>query len=142
MRRHGGSVQFGAAARRDGGLRNLAGKFASYIAIGAGAFVADYCVFLLVLNGTGNPYLANFFGICTGITVSFSLNSKFTFQKTDLLVARSARFVLVALGGLALSSLIIAVLMAYGVDPRFAKVAAMIVVFGMQFAANALWTFR
>jgi putative flippase GtrA len=141
MSRNGAIISIGNAARQWGWIRGLAAKFSLYVAIGLCAFVADYCVFLIVLGGTQNPYIGNLFGICTGIVVSFSLNRKYTFRKTDMVAARSAKFVLVAICGMALSSLIIAILISYYVDARIAKIIAMIVVFGFQFLANALWTF-
>lgn len=119
----------------------LPAKFARYVAFGVLAFATDYCVFLVVFGNLKNPYIANLFGICAGIVVSFSLNRKYTFNRTDLVAARSARFVLVAIGGMILSSLVIAILIALHVDPRIAKIVAMGAVFGLQFTANALWTF-
>lgn len=142
MSRNGEINLFGDAAQRSVSMRGLAAKLSLYVAIGACAFVSDYAVFLVLLGGTQNPDIGNLFGICTGIAVSFSLNRKYTFRKTDLVPARSAKFVLVALCGLALSSLIIAFLISHAIDARVAKVAAMMVVFGFQFLANAFWTFR
>jgi len=130
------------AGRQSRWSSNLVTRFALYAAIGALAFAADYCVFLVVFGSSKNPYIANLVGICTGIGVSFSLNRKYTFNRPDMVAVRSAKFVLVAIGGMALSSLAIAILISQHVDPRVAKIVAMIAVFGLQFTANALWTFR
>jgi putative flippase GtrA len=122
--------------------KGLIYKFIGYTAIGAGAFLADYSVFLVVFSVSGNPYISNVLGICTGMTVSFSLNRKYNFRKTDSLGPRAARFVTVATLGVAASTLIIMLLIGQNLDARIAKVIAMLFVFVMQFLLNAFWTFR
>lgn len=117
-------------------------KFVLYVVIGAGAFAADYAVFLVLFVASGNPYIANVAGICIGMTVSFSLNRAFNFRKPDAPVRRAARFVAIATLGMAVSTLILMLLIGFGVDARIAKVIAMLLVFSMQFLMNALWTFR
>ena len=120
----------------------FARTFVIYAVFGACAFAADYSVFLLVLSSGLSPYVGNVLGICAGIAVSFSLNRRYNFRKTDMTTRRATRFVAVALAGMAVSTLIIMMLATQAVDVRIAKVAAMLIVFVMQFALNALWTFR
>ena len=122
--------------------QDLLRKFVRYTVIGAGAFAADYSIFLVVFYATSNPYIANVLGICTGITVSFSLNRTLNFHKPDAVGQRALRFVAVAALGMAVSTLIIMFLIGLAIDARVAKVIAMLVVFSMQFLMNALWTFR
>lgn len=122
--------------------KDLFCKFILYTAIGACAFLADYTVFIIVFLVSGNPYVANVLGICTGMTVSFSLNRKYNFRKTDAPAERAARFFTVAILGMAASTLIIMLLIDQNVDARIAKVIAMLLVFAIQFLMNALWTFR
>ena len=55
---------------------------------------------------------------------------------------RAAKFVAVALFGMAMSSAIIMLLMGLQVDPRLGKVIAMLAVFMAAFTANTFWTFR
>ena len=117
-------------------------KFILYTAIGVGAFLADYTVFIIVFFVSGNPYVANVLGICVGITGSFSLNRKFNFRKIDAPGKRAVRFVTVATLGMAISTLIIMLLIGQNIDARIAKVIAMFLVFAIQFLMNALWTFR
>jgi putative flippase GtrA len=74
--------------------------------------------------------------------VSFTLNSRYTFQRRDAVVRRAAKFVAVALFGMAMSSAIIMLLMGLQVDPRLGKVIAMLAVFMAAFTANTFWTFR
>jgi putative flippase GtrA len=128
--------------RRPPAYGDLVRTFTIYVVFGACAFAMDYSVFLLVLSSGLGPYAGNVLGICAGIAVSFSLNRRYNFRKTDLTARRAARFVTVALVGMGVSTLIIMLLAAQSIDVRLAKVAAMLVVFVMQFILNALWTFR
>jgi putative flippase GtrA len=116
-------------------------KFAMYSIVGAIAFSIDYSIFLAIFSLVG-PYVANVLGICAGIAISFTLNSRYNFRRRDAVMRRATKFVAVALFGIALSSVIIALLIHQSLDPRLAKVVAMLVVFTVQFALNALWTFR
>ncbi|MFO1162900.1 MAG: GtrA family protein [Reyranellaceae bacterium] len=117
-------------------------NFILYIAIGAGAFLADFAMFNVVLRISGNPYVANVLGICIGMTVSFSLNRKANFRKLDAPARRAVRFVTVATVGMAVSSIIIMALIGLSMDARIAKVIAMLMVFLLQFLINAMWTFH
>ena len=123
-------------------LGTIARRFGVYCVVGACAFLADYSLFLALLTSGFNPYLANIVGICAGIAVSFSLNRKYNFRKPDAAAARAAKFIAVALLGMGVSTLAIMLLLSHGIDVRIAKALAMVFVFGLQFLANALWTFR
>jgi putative flippase GtrA len=123
-------------------LGALARRCGVYCVVGAAAFSVDYSIFLLVISAEVSPYLANVIGISAGIAVSFSLNRKYNFRKSDATALRAAGFIAVALAGMAVSTLAITLLLSGGVDVRLAKAAAMICVFGLQFLANTLWTFR
>jgi len=117
-------------------------KFCIYIIIGGAAFLVDYSVFLVIFWIAHRPYFANILGICAGIGVSFTLNSRYNFRRRDAVTKRATKFVGVALFGMALSSAIIALLISQSLDPRLAKIVAMFIVFPAQFALNAVWTFR
>lgn len=121
---------------------HLSVKFSLYTVVGAVAFSIDYSIFLTVFSLSGRPYIANILGICAGIAVSFTLNSRYNFRRRDAVIKRAVKFIGVALFGMALSSAIIALLIRQSFDPRLAKVVAMLVVFTAQFGLNALWTFR
>jgi len=123
-------------------LSSVIRRFGVYTVVGAGAFLGDYSLFLALVYSHINPYVANILGICVGITISFSLNRKYNFRKHDAVASRATKFVAVALLGMGVSTLSIMVLLFYGVDVRVAKAASMVLVFGLQFLANLLWTFR
>jgi putative flippase GtrA len=132
----------GSGTRRMLTIETFARRFGIYCAIGACAFAADYSLFLALRYSNTNLYVANVSGICAGILVSFTLNRKYNFRKSDALPTRAAKFVTVALMGMVVSTLSIVLLVFYGVDDRAAKAISMVLVFGFQFLANALWTFR
>jgi putative flippase GtrA len=123
-------------------LGTVSRRFAVYCFVGACAFAADYSLFLLLIRSGANPYAANVAGICTGIAISFSLNRKYNFRTPDAAVGRATKFTAIALLGMGVSTLSIMLLLSHGVDVRIAKAVAMVFVFGFQFLANALWTFR
>jgi putative flippase GtrA len=120
-------------------LRTHLARFAVYCVIGACAFAVDYSLFLALYRT--NLYLANIVGISAGIVVSFTLNRKYNFRKSDALAGRAVKFVAVALTGMAISTASIWLLVRAGLDARLAKAISMVVVFGFQFLANSFWTF-
>lgn len=120
-------------------LRTHLTRFATYCVIGAGAFAVDYSLFFALYKA--DLYLANVVGISAGIAVSFTLNRIYNFRKSDALARRAAKFVAVALLGMAVSTASIWFLVHSGTDARLAKAISMVVVFGFQFLANSFWTF-
>lgn len=124
-------------------LDTLFRRFGLYCVVGASAFFVDYSSFLALVSGASfNPYIANVISISLGIAVSFSLNRKYNYKKTDVVARRATRFIVVALFGMGVSTLLIMAMLAQGVDVRIAKALSMAVVFVLQFVANTLWTFR
>lgn len=123
-------------------LEALIRRFGVYCVVGACAFAADYSLFLLLISSGINTYLANAVGISAGIVVSFTLNGRYNFRKSDALALRASKFIIVAFTGMAVSTVSIMLLLSVGVDVRVAKAVSMVLIFGMQFLANALWTFR
>lgn len=123
-------------------LEALIRRFGVYCVVGACAFAADYSLFLLLISSGINNYLANAVGISAGIVVSFTLNGRYNFRKSDALALRASKFIIVAFTGMAVSTVSIMLLLSVGVDVRVAKAVSMALIFGMQFLANALWTFR
>ena len=123
-------------------LEALIRRFGVYCVVGACAFAADYSLFLLLISSGINTYLANAVGITAGIVVSFTLNRRYNFRKSDALALRASKFIIVAFTGMAVSTVSIMLLLSVGEDVRVAKAVSMVLIFGMQFLANALWTFR
>ena len=78
----------------------------------------------------------------TRLALAGYLDRRAKAEPADAPALRAAKFVTVAMLGMAVSSLSIMLLLSFGIDVRIAKAVSMVVVFGMQFLANALWTFR
>ena|SRR5260370_14328653 len=72
--------------------------------VGAVAFVVDYGLFLAVFLAFARPYIASMLGICAGIAVSFTLNSRYSVQRRDAVIKRATKFVGGARFGMARSS--------------------------------------
>ena len=91
---------------------------------GINTFV-DVAVFSLLFYGASLPLLvANAFGFCAAVLNSYLLNKKWTYQDASPHSAkRVSAFVLVALSGLAISTLTVWVMAAW-VAPLIAKLAA------------------
>src|SRR5260370_5160251 len=72
--------------------------------VGAVAFVVDYGLFLAVFLAFARPYIASMLGICAGIAVSFTLNSRYSVQRRDAVIKRATKFVGGARFGMARAS--------------------------------------
>jgi putative flippase GtrA len=75
-----------------------------YGIIGGGSAFLDFMLFTLMYKQFGmNEYLVNVISVHAGIAMSFILNRKFNFKKTDRVLFRAVSFYLTGLFGLALS---------------------------------------
>jgi putative flippase GtrA len=75
-----------------------------YGIIGGGSALLDFMLFTLMYKKFGwNEYLANCISVHSGIAMSFILNRKFNFKKTDRVMFRAISFYITGLFGLALS---------------------------------------
>ncbi len=75
-----------------------------YGIIGGSSALLDFLIFTLLFSRAGmNEYLANAISVHAGIAMSFILNRKFNFKKTDRVLFRALSFYATGLGGLALS---------------------------------------
>ena len=108
-----------------------------YGIIGGCSALLDIAVFSLLYSSLSvNEFIANIISIHLGITVSFLLNRKYNFKKTDRILFRAVSFYLTGLFGLALSEgllwlgnmLLLAVLLV--------KVASVFFVAAVQFIIN------
>lgn len=85
-------------------LRNLL----LYVCIGICGASLDFAIFTLLNHGCGVHYqLANCLSVTAGIMLSFTLNSRFNFKKTDHLLKRFISFYGVGLTGLSISATIL-----------------------------------
>lgn len=118
-------------------LRNLV----LYGFIGGLAAGVDFGVFYL-LNMHISEYIANIIAMHVGAIVSFTLNAKFNFQKTDKLIQRFLSYYLIVLCGMGLSSCIFWAFDFFIDSENIIKVISMIIVAGVQFFLNKFITFK
>lgn len=119
-------------------LRNLS----LYGIIGAISAGFDTGIFALLYKWLHiNEFVSNVFSVHCGIFLSFFLNSKYNFRKTDKLRQRFISFYLTGLFGLGLSSLILYLGNRMKVDLLLTKLFSVIVVALIQFLINRLAAF-
>lgn len=99
--------------------------FLRYVAVGAGAFLLDYVLFLVGLRLLGLGYLlANAAGFVGGFLASFYFNGRYTFALEGGLSEPFVRYCLLALFSLALGSLVLhALVQGLALAPEGSKIA-------------------
>lgn len=118
-----------------------------YLLASVGALAVDLGCFLALLAIGAWPAVASAIGYCAGITAHWLMSSRAVFTDTVALrgAARNqqkALFVGSALAGLALTTLIVWLGDASGIDPRLAKIAAIIVSFTVTWLLRSRIVFR
>ena len=120
-------------------LRNLI----LYGIIGGLSSGLDFVVFTLLFKLLGmNELAANVISVHCGIFLSFFLNSRYNFKKTDNFWGRFIPFYLTGLFGLALSSAILWAGGRLGVDSLLTKLVSIVIVALVQFFINRAVAFR
>jgi putative flippase GtrA len=118
-----------------------------YLLASVGALAVDIGVFLAVLGTAMVPALASAIGYCAGILAHWLLSSRTVFHHTVAAggMARTrqkALFVVSALAGLALTTLIVGLGDSLGLDPRLAKLVAVGASFILTYLLRARIVFR
>ena len=120
-------------------LRNLI----LYGIIGGLSSGLDALVFALLVKGLGiNQFVANTISIQCGIFLSFFLNSRYNFKKTDDFWGRFIPFYLTGLFGLALSQGILWLGGYLGADTLITKLVSIVIVALVQVFINRAVAFR
>ncbi len=100
-------------------------------------------VFSLLFKKFGvNEFAANTISVHCGIFLSFFLNSRYNFKKTDDFKGRFIPFYLTGLFGLALSHGILWLGIHFNFDPLLTKLASIVIVALVQFFINRAVAFR
>lgn len=135
--------QFSLFGKPASSWMRLAKQLAGYGVFGSLGALSDFVVYTALVGVADTPPLAaNLVSVPIGIFVSFVLNSRFTFKMHDRTLVRAARFFVVGLTGLALSTALLALLTEVGeVDAVLAKIATVAPVVAFQFLCNRYWTF-
>jgi putative flippase GtrA len=114
-----------------------------YGIIGGGSAFLDFILFALLYERFGiNQYVANGISVHAGIILSFILNSKYNFKKTDKLLMRASSFYATGLFGLALSQGMLLLGAWMQMPATLVKFVSIFVVAAVQFVINKLITFR
>lgn len=114
-----------------------------YGIIGGVSSGLDALVFALLVRGMGvNQFAANTISIHCGIFLSFFLNSRYNFKKTDDFWSRFIPFYLTGLFGLALSQGILWLGGHIGADAIITKLVSIVIVALVQFFINRAVAFR
>lgn len=118
-------------------------KAIRYGMVGLGCSLLDLTLFTTIVYFDYFPVLGvNVFTYLTGTGFSFLINSHTTFCKTDKIVLRSFLFFLAALIGLSVSSVLLYIGQATGINIVIMKVITLGAVFVIQFSLNNFITFR
>jgi putative flippase GtrA len=114
-----------------------------YGVIGSGCAFIDFLLFLIMYKKFGiNKYLANGISVHTGIAMSFILNRKYNFKKTDKVLYRAILFYLTGLFGLALSQGLLWLGGVLLLPVVIVKFMSIFIVASIQFVINKLVTFN
>ena len=114
-----------------------------YGIIGGVSSGLDALIFALLVKGFGiNQFIANTISIHCGILMSFVLNSRYNFKKTDDFFGRFIPFYLTGLFGLALSQGMLWLGGHFGADTIITKLVSIVVVALVQFFINRAVAFR
>jgi putative flippase GtrA len=118
-------------------------QFFRFAGVGACATAVHYAVLLALLSVWHWPPLAAVsLGYAAGALSGYVLNYALTFGSSLPHRAAAPRYVLVALGGLALNAALVRLGMAAALPVLAAQAAATVVVLLFNFWSNLAWTFK
>lgn len=137
-------TRFKATARRILGPRwgTLFLQLVAYMSLGGLGALTDVVVFALLVKLGVFHVWANIVSVTCGIALSYTLNARITFRRTDRRLLRVTRFFIVGLLGLALSTVALDAMINHGLREMIAKLITLPVVALFQFVLNRQWTFR
>jgi len=122
--------------------RYLIRQVVLYGIIGSGSAFLDFIIFTLIYKLMEmNEFLVNIISVHTGIAMSFTLNCRYNFKKTDRLPFRAASFYLTGFFGLALSQCLLWVGATLSLSIIMVKFISLFIVATVQFVMNKLITF-
>ncbi len=126
------------------GKRRIAGQFVKFCLVGGSGVIVNMAVVYLLHERLGLALLlASPVAVEASILSNFFLNNHWTFRTPDVEVRRLAKFNLVSLGGMAITTGILTLLVTYvGLHWVFANLIAIGAATVWNFALNFLWTWR
>ncbi|MDK2761903.1 MAG: GtrA family protein [Sphingopyxis sp.] len=136
------------AIRLIGSIRRGEIRWLNYLLASALALGSDAGLFLLLLDAGLSPMAASAIGYCAGILVHWMVSSRLVFADGAAVRGTGERhrqkllFVGSALVGLAVTTAIVGTATALGLDPRLAKLAAIVVSFQTTYLLRRHIVFR
>jgi putative flippase GtrA len=133
---------FGDPARRAGGV--LLAQLRRFLGASALATACQYLTLVLAVElRVLEPVPASCAAYLVGANVNYHLRRRYVFRVTAAHLQHLAPYLAVTLAGFALNGLIVALVAQVEAAPYLAaQVAATGIVFGWNFLAHKLWTFR
>ena len=120
----------------------LVRQFFSFGLVGVAATLSHVgAAWLLIEYLAVNAYLANAFGACVAVMVSFLGNANFTFSTNRPFWSSARRYIWVSLLSLSLTSIIMALTRNYGLSTLVYVVAVLATVPPATFFLAKLWAF-
>lgn len=118
-------------------------RIVRYGAVGAIGTLAHYAILVgLVSMHLATPVAASMVGAVAGALVNYILNAKYTFQHTRHAQALP-KFALIAIAGAVMNGALMKIMIdKLGLHYLVAQVLATVIVLGVTYTANSLWTFR
>lgn len=118
-------------------------RIVRYGLVGAVGTVAQYAVLVgSVSTHIATPVVASTAGAVVGAIINYILNAKFTFNRTGHAQALP-RFALIAIAGALVNGVLMKILIhAAGLNYMIAQVLATLIVLGLTYSMNSVWTFR
>jgi len=121
-------------------------QFVRFAVVGSCNTVVDFGTYVALTRGTDyfsqHIVLAATAAFLCAVSVSFMLNSLWTFERSMVdWRSRAPRFLLIALGGLAINAGVLALLVALGTHDIIAKLAASAASIAWNFPMHRRWTF-
>jgi putative flippase GtrA len=118
-------------------------RFVRYGLVGAVGTLVQYAILVAMVSAhLAQPATASMVGAVAGAIVNYLLNARFTFDQTPHAQALP-KFALTAVLGAALNGILMKIFVdVLGMHYLLAQVGATVIVLGLTYSINALWTFR
>lgn len=118
-------------------------RLSKYLAFGGCGATSDTFLFYLLNKEGMTPILSNSLSISVGIAISYSLNSRYTFNQEKFSRITATKFLFVGILGLAVSNLLLWLLIEQASTPTIVgKLITLPLVAIIQFIINQSWTFK
>ncbi len=118
-------------------------RFVTYAIVGAVGTLAQYAILVAsVAMHWFSPVIASVIGAVVGAVINYLLNARITFR-THAHSSALPKFAITALLGVVINEVLMKVLIDFlGMNYLIAQIIATLVVLGVTYGINLVWTFR